>query len=257
MTKPAKLALGIGAAGAVCAGLTAAAPGPARWLALWTAGACFAVSVAYATNRPGVFGKRRGRLDPVRALLLLPYLAAFRIACAFMRLGRRAPVWEEIAPGLYVASRIGPDDLPPDLELLVDLTCEYSEPLALRSHPGYRCLPVLDGGVPPDEEALLHLLEEVRAARGSVLFHCESGKGRAPTAAALALVARGIASDAAAAVELVRKGRPSAAPTRVDLDFIERLAGTVFRSFEYSDSPSGGGATAGRLSRGNLNLRKM
>jgi protein-tyrosine phosphatase len=57
-----------------------------------------------------------------------------------------------------------------------------------------------------------------------VLFHCESGRGRAPTAAALALIARGVASDPPAALELVRKGRPSAAPTRVDLEFIERIA---------------------------------
>jgi protein-tyrosine phosphatase len=223
MTKPRKLAVGICAAGAVCTGLAVPAPAALAGLALWTAGACFAVSAAYATNRPDVFGKRRGRLDPLRALLLLPYLAAFRIACAIMRLRRSGPAWEEVAPGLYVGARIGPGDLPPDLELLVDLTSEYSEPAPLRAHPGYRCLPVLDGATPPDEAAFLRLLGEVRAASGGVLFHCESGKGRAPTAAAAALVARGDASDAAAAVELVRKGRPSASPTRVDLDFLERI----------------------------------
>ena len=85
-------------------------------------------------------------------------------------------------------------------------------------------MPVLDGATPPDEEAFLRLLHEVRIASGGVLFHCESGKGRAPTAAALALIARGVASDGATALELVRKGRPSAAPTRVDLEFIERIA---------------------------------
>jgi protein-tyrosine phosphatase len=85
-------------------------------------------------------------------------------------------------------------------------------------------VPVLDGATPPDEEGFLRLLEEIRGASGGVLFHCESGKGRAPTAAALALIAREIASDPAAALELVRKGRPSAAPTRVDLDFVERIA---------------------------------
>jgi protein-tyrosine phosphatase len=224
MTKPAKLSIGIGAAGALCAGLAALGAGPSRWLALWTAGACFAVAVAYATNRPGVFGKHDGRLAPLRALLLLPYLAAFRIGCALMRLFRRAPAWEEVAPGLYVGSRVRPGHLPPGLELIVDLTCEYAEPEPVRSHPGYRCLPVLDGAAPPDEGDFLHLLDEVRAASGGVLFHCESGKGRAPTAAALALIARGVASDPATALELVRKGRPSSAPTRVDLDFVERIA---------------------------------
>jgi len=229
LTKPARLALGIGAAGSVCAALAASAAGPPRWLALWTAGSCFAVAVAYATNRPGVFGKRDGRLAPLRALLLLPYLAAFRIACAIMRLGRSAPAWEEVAPGIYVGSRVRAGDLPPDLELVVDLTCEYAEPAAVRSHPGYRCVPVLDGAAPPDEDVFLRLLHEVRGASGGVLFHCESGKGRAPTAAALALIARGVASDAATALELVRKGRPSAAPTRVDVEFVERIARRIRR----------------------------
>jgi protein-tyrosine phosphatase len=141
-----------------------------------------------------------------------------------MRLARRAPAWEEVTSGLYVGSRVRADDLPPGLELVVDLTCEYAEPEPLRSHPGYRCVPVLDGATPPDEEAFLRLLDEVRVAHGGVLFHCESGRGRAPTAAALALIAHGVASDPAAALELVRKGRPSAAPTRVDLEFIERIA---------------------------------
>ena len=224
VTKPEKIALGVGVAGAVCAGLGALAGGPLRWLALWTAGSCFAVAFAYATNRPGVFGKRAGRLAPLRALLLLPYLAAFHVACALMRLLRRAPSWEEVAPGIYVGGRVNPDDLPPGLELIVDLTCEFSEPGPVRSHPGYRCLPVLDGAVPPDEEAFLGLLEEACGASGGVLFHCESGIGRAPTAAALAILAREIASDPASALELVRKGRPSAAPTRVDVDFVRRIA---------------------------------
>jgi hypothetical protein len=224
MTKPAWIGIGIAVAGATCAVLGALASGLPRGLAWWTAGACFAVSLAYATNRPGIFGKREGRLAPLRVLLLLPYLAAFRIACELMRWLRIAPSWEAVSPGLYVGSRVDPEDLPPDLELIVDLTCEIAEPALVRAHPGYRCLPVLDGAAPCDDEAFLRLLDEVRAASGGVLFHCESGRGRAPSAAALALIARGVASDPAAAVELVRKGRPSAAPTRVDLEFIDRIA---------------------------------
>jgi hypothetical protein len=224
MTKPAWIALGVGVAGATCAVVGALASGAPRGLAWWTAGACLAVALAYATNRPGIFGKRDGRLAPLRTLVLLPYVVAFRIACELMRWLRVAPSWEEVAPGIYVGSRVDPGDLPPDLELIVDLTCEIPEPARVRAHPGYRCVPVLDGAAPPDDEAFLRLLAEVRAASGGVLFHCESGRGRAPTAAALALIARGVASDPPAALELVRKGRPSAAPTRVDLEFIERIA---------------------------------
>jgi hypothetical protein len=223
VTKPAKIALGVGVACVACAALGGLASGALRALAWWTSGACLAVALAYATNRPGIFGKRDGRLAPLRVLLLLPYLVAFRIACEVMRRLRRDPAWEQVAPGLYVGSRVDPGDLPPGLELIVDLTAEHGEPAPVRARPGYRCVPVLDGAAPADDEAFLGLLDEVRAASGGVLFHCESGKARAPTAAALALIARGLAPDAASAVELVRKGRPATALTRVDLDFVARL----------------------------------
>jgi hypothetical protein len=224
MRKPLKVALGIGVASAACAGAAFLAAGPPRWLAVWTSGDCAVMAVAYAANRPGVFGKRAGRLSAWRALGLLPFLAAYRCACEIARRARRERAWDEVAPGIYVAARVRPRDLPWGLELLVDLTCEHSEPAPLRAHPGYRCVPVLDGSTPPDDEVFLSLLDEVREASGGVLFHCESGRGRAPTAAALALIARGIASDPAPALEIVRKGRPSAAPTRVDVEFIERIA---------------------------------
>jgi len=223
MTKPMKLVVGIGFAGFVCGGLALAIPTPFAWLLAWTALSCFGVAAAYATNWPGVFGKRDGRLSPFRTLLLAPYLLAFRIACLVMRARRKAPVWSEVAPGLYVGARLSGDQLPAGVDYIVDLTCEYSEPAALRELPGYRCVPVLDGAHPPDEEGFTALLAELGAAQGGVLFHCESGKGRAPTAAALTLIARGIVSDPESAVELISKGRPSAAPTRSDFGFMRRV----------------------------------
>jgi protein-tyrosine phosphatase len=224
MSKPTLLALGIGFAGFVCAALGLSVSGLGRWLGLWTALSCFAVAAAYATNRPEIFGKRDGRLAAERVLLLLPYLVAFRVACSIMRLFRRGPPWSEVAPGVYVGARVQADELPPGVDLVVDLTSELPEPAGLRRRPGYRCVPVLDGAHPRDEEAFLEILGEVALHPGGVLFHCESGRGRAPTAAALALMARGLVEDRAAALELVRKGRPEATPTRSDVAFIDRIA---------------------------------
>jgi protein-tyrosine phosphatase len=227
MTKPARLSLGIGCAGFVCATLGVLAPRPASWMFGWCAGACVLVAAAYARNWPGIFGKRGGALPWSRTIVLLPYLAAFRIACALMRWWRGLPVLSQIVPGLYVGGRMAPTDLPAGVALIVDLTCELSEPAPLRAHPGYRCVPVLDGAYPSREDEVLALLREIAVTRGGVVVHCESGKGRAPTVAALALMARGEAADPAAAMSLVRRGRPWAAPTAVDLRFLERLAGRV------------------------------
>jgi hypothetical protein len=224
MTKPRLLATAIGGAGGACAVLAIAAPSPLRWLLAWIALACALVAWAYLVNRPGLYGKREGRLSWWRALPVLPYLVAYRIAAAVRAARRRYAAFDEVAPGLYVGARIDASRLPPDTELVVDLTSEVNEPRDLRRHPGYRGLPVLDGSIPPDEERFLELVSELAAAAGGVYVHCVSGRGRAPTAAAAVLIARGVADGPAAAFELLRKGRPVVKPTQSDISFVERIA---------------------------------
>lgn len=241
MTKPAKLTAAIGASGIVCAVAAVAVGGLAGWggLLAWTALACFAVAGAYAFNRPGVFGKRSdGRLSWWRAALLLPYLAAFWVVCLGIRRWRGLPAFDAVAPGLYVGGRVDATQLPDDVTLVVDLTCEYPETASVRRLPGYRCLPVLDGHHPPDDEAFLQLLDEMETAPGGVFVHCESGVGRAPTAAALLLMRRGVALDPAAAIERVRKGRPRAHPTRSDRAFMARVADRVLGARRDASRPA-------------------
>lgn len=223
MDKPTKLSTGIGTAGLICALAGLAAPAPLGWAAAWIALACGRVAIAYRRNQPDVFGKRRGRLSVPRAMVVLPYLLAFRLSCFVMRTWRRYPRLHRVTPQIYVGGRLHGGDLPAGVAFVVDLTSEFSEPAALRRLPGYRSLPVLDGACPPDEDAFCALLDEIAAARGAVVFHCESGLGRAPTAAALAMVRMGIAADAARALEQIRAARPMVRPTSVDLAFIRRV----------------------------------
>jgi protein-tyrosine phosphatase len=226
LLKPAKIALGVGVAAVACAACAATTTGAWRAAWTWTAVACVVASLAYVRNRPAWLGKRDGRLGP-RALVVAPYLVAFRIACALMRWwrGRDAPC--EVAPGLWVAGRIGPADVLGDDVLVVDLVAEFPEPAALRARRGYRALPVLDGGVPPDAGAYARVVREAAAWPGRVLVHCDSGRGRAPTFAAAVLLARGLAADVGSAIALQRRARPVIAPTRADRAFLEQLAPVV------------------------------
>jgi hypothetical protein len=223
VTKPARIALGIGVAAVACAAVAAAASGVARLVAAWTALACAVAAAAYVANRPTWLGKRDGRLAP-HAVVVLPYLLAFRTACGLMRRWRPPDAPTEVAPGLWVSGRLAPADVPPAVTWVVDLIAEYPAPRALRGLPGYRNLLVLDGGHPPDVAAFLALVRELLDAEGDVLVHCDSGRGRAPTVAAALLVARGVAPDTATAVAHVRARRPVAAPTRSDLAFLARVA---------------------------------
>jgi hypothetical protein len=217
------IALGIAVAGAGCAALAVRSGGLARAAWAWTAGSCAIATAAYLLNRPEWLGKRAGRLTP-RALILLPYLVAFRIACALIRRARPADAPTEVVPGLWVAGRVDARSFPAGVRHVVDLVAEYDAPAWERALPGYRALPVLDGGQPPSAHAFLDVLRDLRDAGDPVLVHCDSGRGRAPIMAAALLVARGIAPDVEAALALVRARRPVASPTRVDIAFLERIA---------------------------------
>lgn len=222
-TKPRAIALGIGAASAACALLSWWTTGVVRALWAWTAVSCIIASCAYVWNRPAWLAKRDGRTDWLRALPILPYLLAFRIACAIMRSFRERDVPTQVAPGLWVSGRVPLHLLPPDVRIVLDLTAEFSAPRRVRRLAGYRSLPVLDGGFPPDPRAFVASVLEAAQSVDPVLVHCDSGRGRAPTAAAAILILRGLAYDVAHAVAVLKNARPVSAPTHSDMTFLEAI----------------------------------
>jgi len=223
VTKPQKIAVGIGVAAVCCALLAVVTSGVVRLAWAWTTLACAVAAAAYVANRPAWLGKRDGQ-QTARALVVGPYVAAFRIACAIMRRWRGGDAPTLVAPGVWVAGRVGADTLPPDIGYVVDLVAEYPARRAVRELSGYRALPVLDGAAPADRNAVVALLRELADAPGDVLVHCDSGRGRAPTFAAALLVVRDLAPDVDAALRAIRERRPVSAPTRVDRAFLASLA---------------------------------
>jgi len=163
-----------------------------------------------------------GRFTP-RALLILPYLVAFRIAIELIRWWRDPDAPSLVSPGLWIGGRVEARAFPPGITDVVDLVAEYPAPRWLRALPGYRNLPILDGAEPPSREAFLDVVSDLRDVSGDVLVHCDSGRGRAPTMAAALLIARGLAPDVESALALVRAGRPVSSPTGVDVAFLRSV----------------------------------
>lgn len=227
MRKPTKLAFGIGFAALVTGAAAFGASGALAWLLVWTSIGCGLSAAGYAWNVPTLHGKRHGRRIWWRAIPTAVFVAAFRIACALMRAWRAHPTASEVVPGVWVAGRVEASDLPADVEFVVDLVAEFSEPRAVRELPGYRFLPVLDGGVPPDVDTVLRLVEEVGHPDARVLVHCDSGMGRAPTFAALLLIHRGDAADVDTAIGLLTAARPFLHLGRADRAFLAQAAARV------------------------------
>lgn len=216
------IALGIAVAGAGCGVMAVETVGVTRIAWGWTSAACAIATAAYVLNRPEWLGKQDGRLT-ARALVVLPYHVAIRIACALMRRVRAPDAPTLVGRGLWVGGKVERRSFPAGVTHVVDLVAEYAAPAWLRSLPGYRALPVLDGAQPPDPAAFLALVRELRDVTGDVLVHCDSGRGRAPTLAAAILLARNAAPDVDAALALVRARRPVASPTRADVAFLQAV----------------------------------
>lgn len=229
MTKPRKLAVGIGSASVACALLAALTSFPANWVFGATSISCALSAVAYLRNRPEVYGKRAGRLVWWRALPTVIFLGAFRLACGLMRVWRRHPKKSRVSASVWVSGRVEHADLPRDVAFIVDLVSEFPEPPAVRDHPGYRFLPVLDGSVPPREEPVLNLLEELEDPSRVALVHCDSGIGRAPTFAALLLLRRGEAPTLEAAIARIEEARPFIHLGSAERAFLGRIAPKVKR----------------------------
>jgi protein-tyrosine phosphatase len=178
------------------------------WLLAWPALSFALVAAAYAGLGARVFGKRSdGTIAPLHRLALLPFHGLVAAVWHGLRLTRSEPAWCELVPGLRIGRRLLARELPPDTDLVVDLTAEFSEPAGVRQAAAYRSLPTLDAGLANLAE-FRALAKEVAASTKNIFIHCALGHGRTGTFAAAVLILRGLAPDPAAALVLLQRVRP-------------------------------------------------
>ena len=203
----------------------AVALGGWAWLLLWPAAALLLLGLGYARFGVAVFQKQQGRLSWAAAWLLWPYrVGAWWSSRWFTRHG--AP-HTEILPGLWLGRAPGRPGRESQPGAVLDLTAEFSAPVAVRRGP-YRNVPLLDLTMPTPVE-LAHAvaaLDEMYPA-GPVLVHCALGYSRAAVVVAAWLLHQGLAATPEAAVAQVRAARPrvvlSGAHRRVLADYAATL----------------------------------
>ncbi|HTU89813.1 MAG TPA: dual specificity protein phosphatase family protein [Gemmataceae bacterium] len=138
----------------------------------------------------------------------------------------REPCWNEITPALWIGRRAIARELPPGIDLVIDLTAEFPEPRRIRSGRPYFCLPILDGSVPPENE-LRELVERIVSCPGNVFMHCALGHNRSALVAAAVLLRRGLAVDVKQAVSQLRRVRPAIRLRSEQRRCLERFLATV------------------------------
>jgi protein-tyrosine phosphatase len=208
--------------GAYLIALGAIAGGPG-WLLLWPGVSFVLLAGAYAGLGPGVLGKRPdGRLAWWAVVLMLPYLLLTWVVWHVQRRLSKEDCCNEVAPRLWLGRRPFPRELPPGVDLVVDLTAEFPAPRGLTAGRSYRCLPTLDALVPHDPD-VENLAAEVASWPGVVYVHCALGHGRSALLAAAVVLRRGLAATPREAEALLRQARPAVRLKPAQRRLLQRL----------------------------------
>jgi protein-tyrosine phosphatase/membrane-associated phospholipid phosphatase len=202
-------------------------------LLLWPTGALAIVAAGYSGAGPGIWRKHAGRLPLSTRVVLGPVQLGQYLSLLYYR--RRCRPWDEVAPGVLIGRQLtgteAAEAVRQGVTAVLDLTGEFSEatPL-LRVH--YRNLPILDLTAPTPEqlrEAVDFIAQE--ASRGTVYVHCKIGYSRSAAVVGAYLLAKGQVEDAAAAIALLRRMRPTIvvrAEARQALSEFESALGPVY-----------------------------
>jgi len=181
---------------------------------LWPAGASGWVGLAYALNKPAMVGKRAdGSLPWPLVVACLPVLLGLWGRWHTLRLLNIEAPWVRVAPGLWLGRRPLAGELPPDVELVVDLTVEWHRAPGLDALP-HRWLRCLDGMPFDDLEALRALVDELSEDPRPMYVHCAAGHGRSALVMAALMVRRGLAATPRDAEATLKTLRPRVHITR-------------------------------------------
>ncbi len=209
-------------------GLVGACRGGWRLALLWPAASFALVALGYLGLGPRVFGKRPdGTLSPAAAVVLLPYLAMTAIVWRLTRLMIRKPAMHELVPGFWIGRRLLPRELPPDTDVVVDLTAEFAEPRGVRSVGSYISVPMLDAAAGKVGQ-VVELARRLAAMQGKQVFlHCAQGHGRTGLVAAAYLLAAGKCRDAREAIAFTQSIRPGVRLNREQRRVLDEVANTL------------------------------
>ncbi|MCW1885693.1 protein-tyrosine phosphatase family protein [Luteolibacter flavescens] len=188
-------------------------------LLAWTSISFAGVSIAYAGAGARALGKGRdGRISSLHRIVLLPYLAFSWTVWHLCRILGREPSFNRIDDKLTVGRRLLSSEIPDGFEHYVDLTAEFEDPAIIRDHPSYRCLPILDAGIPSPQD-LCRTIEAV--SEGSTYVHCAQGHGRTGVFALALLIHRGRITTTQEGLDVLKSMRPAINLNRTQQRFIE------------------------------------
>lgn len=179
------------------------------WLLLliWPALSASIVAIGYFRLSPRIFGKSQsGLLAPVNQILLLPFLAYSWLAWHVIRLFSGEAAFAQLVDNVVIGRRLLSYELPDNIDHVIDLTCEFDEPIALRTR-NYHSFQILDG-LAPRPEKLAEWAQTALNLPGRIYIHCAQGHGRTGMFAAAMLLYGGKVATVDEAIRFIQSKRP-------------------------------------------------
>lgn len=174
---------------------------------LWPALSFGIVALGYFHFGPRIYGKsQRGILSPITLLPLLPYLLYLWSVWYAVRLFRRESAVDHLTDNIFIGRRLLSHELPDNIDHVIDLTCEFTEPKKLRS-TSYHSFQILDGFVPSPDQ-LRTWAAQAAGLSGNIYIHCAEGHGRTALFAAILLLHLGHSQTPDAALQFIKSKRP-------------------------------------------------
>lgn len=174
---------------------------------LWPAVSFAVVASGYFCFGPVVYGKsKNGRISQLCHLVLLPYHLYSWLVWYVIRLCKREPAFDQLNENIFIGRRLMGHELPPSIDHVIDLTCEFTEPKQLRS-VDYHSFQILDGFVPPIGQ-LRSWVAHAATLNGTIYIHCAEGHGRTGLFAAALLDKLGHFNDVDDALDFIKSKRP-------------------------------------------------
>lgn len=201
------------------------------WLLIliWPALSISIVAVGYFRSSPQVFGKsQQGRLAPLNQILLLPFLAYSWLVWHAIRLLTREPAFTQLLDNVVIGRRLLSHELPDNIDHVINLTCEFNEPIALRER-NYHSFQILDGSAPRPEQ-LVEWAQTASNLPARVYIHCAQGHGRTGTFAAAMLLCGDRAATVDKAIRLIQSKRPLVRLNRDQMAALLAMEGCLQKS---------------------------
>ena len=199
------------------------------YILLWPATSFTVVAISYLTASPKCFAKQEnGRIHFIPQLLMLPYLICLWSLWHIIRLCQTENPYDELNEQITIGRRLFVHELPPDTQMVIDLTCEFNEDKRIVKNYDYRCFPILDC-CPAEQQPLIDFLQSVALCDKKMFVHCAQGHGRTSMIVCILLVLQKKASSPQEAMQQIKEKRPRANMTKQQWQLVERCCEVFFR----------------------------